>query len=322
MKIFITGGSGYVGRNLIRGLRKKKHSIIALARSEASAAKLRQLGAKPALGDVLDHAALAKAMKGCQVVIHAAADTNHGEGTPEQERINVEGTRTVFAAAREAKVKLGIHISTEAVLADGNPLIRVNESHPIPDRHAGNYSRTKALAEIAALGESKGNLAVCAIRPRFVWGRDDTTALPQLIDAANTGKLKWIDGGHYLTSTTHIANLVAGVEAALAKAKGGEIYFVTDGAPVSFRNFVTELLSTQGVTAPSGSVPRWLVRLALHVTTFISRVTRGRIKPPMSWQEYGTVAHEMTIDDSKARRELGYRPTISVEKGLAELRVK
>jgi len=319
MKIFITGGSGYVGRNTIRTL-KKKHTLIALVRSAESAQKVKALGAKPVVADLLDRASLVRAMKGCTAVIHAAADTNHGEGTAEQERINVEGTRTVFAAARDAGLKRGIQISTESVLADGNPLVQVDETYPIPARHAGNYSRTKALAEAAALGESKGKFIVAAVRPRFVWGRDDTTALPQLIDAAKTGRLKWIDGGHYLTSTTHIANVVAGVEAALTRAKAGEVYFVTDGAPISFRTFVTDLLATQGVAAPKGSVPRFLVRAVLHLTTFLAKLTRGFIQPPMSWQEYGTVGHEMTISDAKARRELKYKPVISIAEGLQELR--
>lgn len=279
-----------------------------------------KLGAEPKRGDLLDEAALVEGCRGSGLVVHSAADTNHEEGTPEQERINVDGTRNVMRAARAAGVPRAIHISTEAVLADGRPLRSVDESHPIPEKHAGSYSRTKAAAERAALEENKDGLDVIVLRPRFVWGRDDTTALPQLVQAARNGKLRWIDGGRYRTSTTHVANLVEGVFAAAERGRGGEVYFVTDGEPVEFRDFITKLLETRGVAAPGGSVPRFAVRAAVEVGSLLSKLTGGRLRPPLSRQEYATLAHEVTLRDDKARRELGYRPVITVEEGLQELR--
>ncbi len=68
-----------------------------------------------------------------------------------------------------------------------------------------------------------------AVRPRFVWGRDDTTALPALVEAARSGQTAWIEGGDYLTSTTHIDNLCHGVDLALRLGQGGEVYFLADG---------------------------------------------------------------------------------------------
>lgn len=319
--VFITGGSGFVGRNLIRGFRARGFRVIALARSERSMDTVAALGAEPKRGDVLDKATLIAACQGSGLVVHAAAETSHGDGTPEQERINVEGTRTVMVAARAAGVPRAIHISTEAVLADGRPLHAVDESHPIPVKHAGSYSRTKAAAERVALAENRDGLEVIVVRPRFVWGRDDTTALPQLVDAASTGKLKWIGGGRYLTSTTHVANLVDGVFAAAERGRGGEVYFVTDGEPVEFRDFVTKLLAARGVVAPTASVPRFVVRAAIEIGSLLSKLTGDRVRPPMSRQEYATLAHEMTVRDDKARRELGYRPQITVETGLQELRM-
>ncbi|MCE9579223.1 MAG: NAD-dependent epimerase/dehydratase family protein [Deltaproteobacteria bacterium] len=319
-RVFVTGGSGYVGRNLIRALVASGVEVVALARSEASAAAVAALGARPCRGDVLDRAALVLGMHGCDAVVHAAADTDHGRGSAAQDRINILGTTTVFEAARAAGVRRAIQISTEAVLADGRPLHQVDETHPIPARHAGNYSRTKALAEQAALAQHRDGLEVIVLRPRFVWGRDDSTALPQLVAAARAKKLVWIDGGRYLTSTTHVANLARAVELALASGRGGEIYFVTDGEPVPFRDFVEQLLATRGVAAPTRAVPRWLVRVAMAVGGALAWLTRGRVAPPISRQEYGTVAHEMTIVDAKIRRELGYAPVVSRQAGLAELR--
>lgn len=318
--VFVTGGSGYIGRNLIRGLLESGYAVRALARSDASATRVEALGASVVRGDVLDGSALRDGMEGCWGLIHAAADTNHGDGSAVQERVNVGGTRTVFRAARQAGVVRGLQLSTESVLADGRPIHLADESWPIPQKHAGSYSYTKARAEQVAMAESRGGLDVIAIRPRFVWGRDDTTALPQLIQAARNGQLRWIDGGDYLTSTTHVANVVHGAIVALESGHPKQAYFITDGEPMSFRVFVTALLDTRDVPAPTGSVPRWVVKVAVTAGSIIQSISGGRIRPPMSRQEYATLAHEVTVDDSLARRELGYEPKISVEEGMAEIR--
>ncbi|WIE41828.1 NAD-dependent epimerase/dehydratase family protein (plasmid) [Agrobacterium tumefaciens] len=100
-----------------------------------------------------------------------------------------------------------IHLSTESVLATGKPLVNVDETMLLPLKPAGGYSRTKAVAERIALAANADDFAVVVLRPRFVWGRDDTTALPALTEAVKSGKFAWISGGTYLTSTTHIGNL-------------------------------------------------------------------------------------------------------------------
>jgi nucleoside-diphosphate-sugar epimerase len=216
--VFITGGSGYVGRNLIRHFVAQGVPVTALARSTQSASTVGDLGAKPFSGDLFS-ADLARGMEGCNVLIHAAADTNHGPGTPDQRRVNEEGTKAVFNAARIAGIQRAIILSTESVLADGHPLINVDEQHPLPRRPAGSYSSSKAAAETVALSFNGGGMEVVAVRPRFVWGRDDTTALPTLLGAVRTGQFAWISGGDYLTTTTHIANLCHGIDLAIMRGR-------------------------------------------------------------------------------------------------------
>lgn len=314
--VFVTGGSGYIGRNLIRRLAADGHRVRALVRGEASAAVVTALGAEPVRGNILDPASLAIGMAGCEWLVHAAADTGHGALEARQHHTNLEGTRNVLRIARQAGITRAVHVSTEAVLLSGEPLRNAVEELPIPNRHAGSYSASKAAAEQAALAENHGGLEVIAVRPRFVWGRDDTTALPQLVSAARSGKLAWIGGGTYLTSTTHIDNVVEGISLALANGRGGEAYFITDGAPVEFRSFVTALLRRAGIEAPDKSMPRWLVAMAATVGDWFERASAGRIKAPIGRQEYGTVGVEVTLDISKAMRELGYRPVITRDAGL------
>ncbi|MFQ5513511.1 MAG: NAD-dependent epimerase/dehydratase family protein [Myxococcota bacterium] len=318
--VFVTGGSGYIGRNLLRKLQEEGHAVRALARSARSAEVVSSLGAEPILGDLFDLEALRKGLAGAGSLIHAAADTDHGLGSTAQARANLDGTRNVYAEAKRARVRRALHLSTEAVLLTGRPLVSADETTPIPVRPAGGYSRTKAEAERIALQHADDSLEVVVVRPRFVWGRDDTTVLPQLIDAARSGKLAWIGGGHYRVSTTHIANAIHGMMLALDRGCPGQVYFITDGETVEFRAFITELLATQGVEAPSREVPRWLVVPVVRIGDGLARITGGVLHGPMSWQEYAVLGVEVTLDIDKARRDLGYTPVISREEGLAELR--
>ena len=319
---FVTGGSGYIGRNLLRELVRQGHRVSALTRSKTSAQKVRDIGAEPVHGDMLDKQALLEGMQGMRYLLHLAADTNHSGTTRQQEETNLNGTKNVFDAARQAGVQRALHLSSEAVLLTGKPLRNADESIPMPDQFPGGYSCTKAMAEQIALAAATSGFDVVVLRPRFVWGRDDTTALPQLAEAAQSGKLAWIDGGAYLTSTTHVDNVVQAMLLAMEKGRTGEVYFATDGDPVPFRDFVTRLLATQGIEAPTRKVPRWLVVPVVRLGEIASKLTGGKLHGPMSWHEYATLGVEVTLNIDKACRELGYAPVISIDEGMAELKTR
>lgn len=320
-RIFLTGGSGYVGRNLISSFVDRGHEVIALVRSDAAAAVVEQRGARALRSDLFSPD-LAAGMQGCQAVVHAAADTDHVAGGERQRRVNVEGTRQVVQAAQQAGVSRLLLLSTESVLATGRALVNVDETAPLPRHAIGGYSRSKADAEQIALAASNDRLAVSVLRPRFVWGRDDTTALPQLCEAARTGQLAWISGGQYLTSTTHIANLCEAVSAALQRARPGQVYFIADQQPIAFRTFVSALLETQGIASPARSIPRALPRAMSLLDDALAALSGGRLRAPITRQQFAASAVEVTLDTGKARRELGYRDVITRQQGLDELRAR
>jgi nucleoside-diphosphate-sugar epimerase len=311
-RAFVTGGSGFVGGRLIPALRARGVEVAALARSDASAARVESLGATPVRGDLDDLAALEAGMKGCDIVFHAAAHTDQFDPVEVHMRITTKGTEHVLAAARNAGVRRVVHVGTEAVLADGNPIVRADETRPLPKRPLGAYPLTKGLAEQAVLAANRDGLETVVVRPRFVWGKGDTNLLPEFIEAVQSGKFGWIGGGHYLTSTVHVDNVIEGLLLAADKGKPGEIYFVTDGKPVEFRDFITKLLATQGVDPGGRNLPRWLARTAVTLTSWMKR-------PPLTKTAFALMAHEVTVDDSKARRELGYVGKKTIDEGLAEM---
>jgi nucleoside-diphosphate-sugar epimerase len=312
-RVFVTGGSGFVGGHVIRRLRDRGTDVMALVRSDRSARMVEALGATSVRGDLDDRAAMQAGMAGADAVIHAAAYVEEHGPLDAFMRVTVTGTETALAAAQAAGVSRFVHVSTEAVLADGKPIVRADETRPRTTRPAGPYPLTKGLAEERVLAANRDGFATVVVRPRFIWGAGDTNLTPKIVETVKRGRFAWISGGHYPTSTCHVDNVAEGVLLAAERGQPGEIYFLTDGEPVDFRDFLTQLLATQGVDAGDRSIPRWLARATAALTGWMKR-------PPVTRTAVALMGHEVTVVDAKARRELGYQSQISRARGLAEMR--
>ncbi len=320
MQFFVTGGSGFLGRHLVSRLVAEGHTVLALARSEEAAHAVAAAGARPVQGALGDAPSLAADVRGSEVVVHAAADTRQWGRPGALQADNVEGTQAVIALAHAAGAGRLVHVSTEAVLAGGHPLRYADESAPYPARHRGEYARTKAVAEQLVLAADDHDLRTVSVRPRLIWGPGDTTFAPAVVAAIQDGRWAWVSGGDYLTSTCHVGNAVEGIVLAATAPDAQGAYFLTDGPPVRFREFVTEVAQAYGVEPPARSVPYALARTMAGVVDRGWRTLRLSGEPAVSEGAIALVGHEMTVNDGRARRELGYRPVVSLEAGLEELR--
>lgn len=321
VKAFLTGGSGFVGGHLIRRLIRDGHEVSALARSESAAERVLTIGARPIKGSLAEVAAMSAGMEGCEVVFHCAAHVGSWGDPSEFRAANVGGTANVIEAANTAGVKRLIHLSTEAVLLDGRSLNGVDETTPIPKSgHLSAYAATKAEAERLVIAANGPDLETVTVRPRFIWGPEDAVILPAMKEKVDKGVFRWVDGGAHLGSTCHVYNVVEGMLLAAAKGRPGESYFITDGPPRTFREFATAYLATAGVEAEEGSVPGRLMRGVGAIMESIWRLLPLKSTPPLNRVEVAMISHPIVLDDSKARAELGYRPVISFDDGMAELR--
>jgi len=222
---FVTGGSGFVGRNLITALRTQGIEVRALARSNSAIETVTRLGAQPVQGDLRNTDILASAMNGCDVVFHVAGQVGDWGRYEDFYQTNVVGTENVLEAARKAGVPRLVHVSTEAVLLGGPAIVNVDETRPRPQHPLGMYGRTKGLAEERVLNANSPELSTVIVRPRFIWGKGDTTVLAQLVQTVRSGSFMWINGGYYLTSICHVANVCEGMMLAAERGQGGEIAF-------------------------------------------------------------------------------------------------
>ena len=317
---FVTGGSGFIGGRLIRRLVSEGWEVRALARSGSSAEAVAAAGAEAVGGDLETVSAMREGARGCAVAFHAAARVADWGTREDFIRGNVVGTLNALRACAEAGVERFVHVGTEAAILAGRPLVHVDESAPLRPDSKALYCATKALAEQAVRDASGNGLETVVIRPRFVWGEGDTTVLPTILDAIESGRFRWIGGGRHRTSTTHVDNAVEGLMLGAERGRPGGVYFVTDGEPVVFRDFVTEWVGTQGVEAPRGEVPLPVARAAAAAAEGVWRALRLPGAPPITRMAVWAAGLETTIDISLAGAELGYRPVRAIADGMAALR--
>jgi nucleoside-diphosphate-sugar epimerase len=319
-QVFVTGGSGFIGGRLIERLIADGHSVRALARSQEAADRVGERGAEAVRGELGDGDSLRAGAQDCELAFHAAATLGDWGRREDFERGNVQGTQNVLAACAQAGVRRLVHVGTEAALLAGQPLVQVDESAPLRPDSPALYSATKASAEQLVLAADGDGFETVVVRPRFVWGVGDSTLLPALVELVRSGRFAWIGGGRQRTSTTHVDNTIEGLVLGATRAQRGNAYFVTDGEPVVFREFVSQLLETQGIAAPARNIPDGLARALATAGETAWRWLPLPGRPPLTRFAYWVSAQECTIRIEKAREQLGYAPVKGIPEGLQELR--
>ncbi len=318
MRVLITGGTSLLARATAELLLARGDDVVLLQRGEAV------LDVAQVRGDLRDPAVVARAVQGCDAVVHAAAKVGIVGAWEDFRSINVDGTANVIAAAREAGLSRVVHVSTPSVSPAGRSLVGAQAAPPVPGRTGAHYAGRKAIGERLALGAASDALPIVAIRPHLVWGPGDTQLVGRIVERARSGRLALVGGGTALIDTTYIDNaassLVAALDAAVPGAACiGRAYVIANGEPRPVRELIEGILRAAGVEASPREVP---LRVATGVGTVVEKVW-ARLKPdeepPLTRflaEQLGT-AH--WFDPRPARDDLGWHPTVSIDEGLDRL---
>lgn len=304
MNIFVTGGSGFVGSHLIQQLIKSNHKVWALARSEQAEKKVSQSGASPVKGSLADIPRWAGALSHCEIVIHCASTIEHWGPWSFFENEIVSPTEELLSTADQHSVKRFIYISSDSVLHNSINLLNIDETTPYPAKNNSLYGKAKQLAEKSILAY-KGNIETIILRPPYIWGSDSPLFL-DICQRARRNQFPWIENGNAEFEQVHIDNLVQAILLALTAGHSGAIYYVTDGHPMTLREFFSAAFVQLGITLPPFSVPGWIASAGVTLMEWVC--APFPIKPPLARYELAFLTQPRRYRIEKAVQELGYKP--------------
>lgn len=318
---FVTGATGFLGGRLVRQLVEKGWTVRALHRSPADAARLRALGADPVKGDLDDVSALRVRMAGARVVFHAAALFKMWAPRDAFERANVEGTRNVIAAAKAEGIERFVQISASGVvMGKARDMTGLTEDAPLAFPDWAPYLASKARAEqIVLAADDPAGMRTSVILPPLIWGAD-MPMLDDTIASIKAGRFAWPGGGKARMSTSHVDNVCHAAILAAEHAPGGRAYFITDGEDHTLREVMGSLLATRGVDAGNRSAPLGLAWFMATMLEGVWRTFKLSGEPPLTRQMLRMVGYDFTLDDRRAREELGYAPLTTWTEGLRKMR--
>jgi nucleoside-diphosphate-sugar epimerase len=326
MKIFITGGGGFLGQAICRQLVARGHEVTSYNRGLYPA--LAALGVRQVQGDLSNFEGLADASLGADAIFHVGAKAGAWGSFQEYFDANVRGTNHVLAACRMNGVRTLVYTSTPSVTHRATqPVIGGHERNvPLADGFKAWYPATKRVAEEHVLAANGPELATVALRPRLIWGPGDNQLLPRLADRAQSGRLRFVGDGQNRIDTTYIDNAAqAHLDAFDALHDkpdarcAGKAYFISNGEPKPVAEIVNGLLRAAGAPIVTKTLPFRAAYVLGGALETVYTVLRLKGEPPMTRFLAEQLSTTHFYDITAARRDFGYQPKVSIIEGLKRL---
>jgi len=307
MLAFVTGATGFLGSHVARVLAEQGADLRLLVRSTSNLTNLQGLKAETATGDLRDSASLEKAISGCEVVFHVAADYRLWVQDPDQMYLsNVEGTRAVLEAARKEGVKRVVYTSSVATMgftSNGHP---ADEDSPVALADMiGHYKRSKFMAEQVAMEAGRSGMQVVTVNPTTPIGEQDVKPTPTgriVVDFLKRKFPAYVETGLNLVDVGECAR---GHVAAMEKGRSGERY-ILGGENLTLKQILDKLGAITGLPSPKIKLPYVFAFLA----GVVDEAVTGRIlhrEPRATVDTVRMGKKKMFASSAKAERELGWK---------------
>lgn len=307
MKVFITGATGFVGSHVARHLADQGAQLRALVRSTSNLSNLEGSAAETFTGDLLQPEGLRSAVRGCDAVMHVAADYRLWAPDPKSMyAANVEGTRALLRIAREEGVPRCVYTSSVATMGFKSDGTIVDETTPVSIADMiGHYKRSKFLAEQAAIEAARAGQQVIILNPTTPIGPQDVKPTPTgriIVDFLNRKFPAYVDTGLNLVDVAAVARAHC---AALDKGRPGERY-ILGGENLTLKQILDKMSAITGLPSPTMRVPHAVaMSFAFFDETITGRI-RGR-EPRATVEAVRMGKKKMFASSAKAQRELGFQ---------------
>ena len=327
MRVLVTGASGMLGGAVATLLRDRGEQITVLQRRASGLTGVRELRT-----DLADRGAMRAAVSGQDAVVHLAAKVDIVGAWSDYVAANIAGTAAVVDGCRAAGVGRLVHVSSPSVAHAGASLVGVGAATAEPATARGPYARSKAHAELIALGGDRrsenaaSGLSVVVVRPHLVWGPGDRQLVARIVDRARAGRLPIIGSGASLVDTTYVDNAATAIVAALdaAERAHGERLVVSNGEPRPIAELVSSICRAAGVQPPRHRIA---TSIALAAGALGQRFSAARAswgapppeEPPLTRFLVEQLSTAHWFDQRHTRDVLAWSPTVSLDEGFERL---
>ena len=319
-KVLVTGGGGFLGGAIVRHLVQRGDCVISFSRRLYP--ELEKLEVEQIQGDISNANAVEQACREVDLVFHVAAKPGVWGNYVTYYRINVIGTQNVIAACKQHNVSQLVYTSSPSVVFDGGDMEGVDESVPYPEKYHAHYPKTKAMAEQSVIAAGDEGLRTIILRPHLIWGPRDNHLVPRIIERAN--RLVKVGDGRNLVDTIYIDNAAAAHIQAADRLEqnrnlSGRVYFISQDDPVPLWEMVDNILKAADLAPVQRSISRnaaWMIGAALEIFYKMFKIS-GEPRMTRFLADELSTAH--WFDISAAKKDLGYKPKISMEEGLFRL---